>query len=235
VLGLVQGVTEVVPVSSSAHLTLVPWLLGWPPAPDRTALAAGLHAGSCAGIALALRAELRGLDRRTAVLLATATLPAAAAGALAADAVERRLGRPPQLAALLAGAGVLLWAADRRPARVHRVGPREAAVAGLAQVLALAPGVSRSGAVLTGLRAAGVRAPPPRGSRCCCRCRSPSARPCSPWPVPTARSCAAWAGRWRPAYRLRLCPRTPRCGPYDGAAAPGRAVPRSTVWPWPLP
>ncbi len=155
-LGLVQGVTEVVPVSSSAHLTLVPWLLGWPPAPDRTALAAGLHAGSCAGIALALRAELRGLDRRTAVLLATATLPGAAAGALAADAVERRMGRPPQLAALLAGAGVLLWAADRRPARVDRVGPREAAVAGLAQVLALAPGVSRSGAVLTGLRAAGV-------------------------------------------------------------------------------
>lgn len=153
-LGLVQGVTEVVPVSSSAHLALVPWLLGWPQPAHRTTLAAGLHAGSCLGIAVATAA--RGTDRRTTAMVAATTVPAAAAGLLAADAVEDRLGRPGQLAALLAGAGLALWAADRRP-QVRGVGPREAAVAALAQVVALAPGVSRSGATVTALRAAGVR------------------------------------------------------------------------------
>jgi undecaprenyl-diphosphatase len=156
-LGVVQGVAEVVPVSSSAQLVLLPWLLGWPPPADRTTFAAGLHAGSCLGIAFALRAEVRALDLRTTALLAGATVPAAVAGLLAADAVEQRLGRPPQLAALLASAGALLWWADARAARSGgAVGPREAAYAGLAQVAALVPGVSRSGATLTALRLAGV-------------------------------------------------------------------------------
>ena len=152
---MVQGVAEVVPVSSSAQLVLLPWLLDWPPTAERTAFAAGLHAGSCVGIAWALRSDLRALDRRTTALLAASCVPAAVAGLLAADAVERRLGRPPQLAALLAGAGVVLWLADRRPEE-REVGPREALLASLAQVAALVPGVSRSGATLTALRAAQV-------------------------------------------------------------------------------
>ena len=191
-LGIVQGVAEVVPVSSSAQLVLVPWVLGWAPPDDRTTFAAGLHAGSCLGIAWAVRRDLLALDRRTLGLLAAATVPAAAAGFLAADAVEQRLGRPPQLAVLLAAAGGLLWWADARAEHRSRaarggslsdppgvsssgppvadstpsagptralsgaVGPREAAYAGLAQVAALAPGVSRSGATLTALRLAGV-------------------------------------------------------------------------------
>jgi hypothetical protein len=65
----------VVPVSSSAQLVLLPWLLGWTPARDRTTFAAGLHAGSCLGIAWALRGELRALDRRTLLLVAGASLP----------------------------------------------------------------------------------------------------------------------------------------------------------------
>lgn len=148
------------PVSSSAHLTLLPWLRSWPVEPGRTTLAAGLHAGSCAGICWALRGELAALPRtaggrRTLALVAATTVPAAAAGWLAADAVEDRLGAPGQVAGLLAGAGVLLALADRRPQR-HPVGPREAALAAVAQVLALAPGVSRGGATTTALRAAGV-------------------------------------------------------------------------------
>ncbi|MCU1691799.1 MAG: Bacitracin resistance protein BacA, partial [Frankiales bacterium] len=59
---MVQGAAEVVPVSSSAQLALLPWLLRWPPDGDRTALSAGLHAGSCAGIALALQGDLRQLS-----------------------------------------------------------------------------------------------------------------------------------------------------------------------------
>jgi undecaprenyl-diphosphatase len=153
---VVQGVTEVLPVSSSAHLALVPALLGWAPAADRTAFAAALHAGSCAGVAWVLRDDLRRLDAGTAGLVAAASVPAAVAGALAVDAVERRLGGPRQLAACLAAAGAALWLADRRPASATAVGPRAAAYAGLAQTVALVPGVSRSGAALTALRAAGV-------------------------------------------------------------------------------
>lgn len=155
-LGVTQGVAEVVPVSSSAQLVLVPWLLGWPPPADRTTFAAGLHAGSCVGITWALRREPP--TARELVLVGCASVPAALAGLLGADAVEDRLGRPPQLAALLAGAGALMWWVDARSA-AGAGGPvpaRAALLAGAAQVAALVPGVSRSGATLTALRAAGV-------------------------------------------------------------------------------
>jgi undecaprenyl-diphosphatase len=149
-LGAVQGVAEVLPVSSSASLTLVPWLLGWDPPAHRTALAAGLHAGSCAGVASAVRPAPADLPR----LLAT-SLPAAAAGLVAADAVEARLGRPAQLAPLLAAAGLLLWRADRSPVATGT--PRRAGTAAaLAQAAALVPGVSRAGATVTVLRHQGL-------------------------------------------------------------------------------
>lgn len=147
-----QGVAEVLPVSSSAQLSLLPYLLGWPEPAHRTAFAAALHAGSCAGIAVALRTDLTVLDRRRAAALALTCLPAAVAGLLVDDAVERRLGGPGQLAGSLAGGGLLLWAADRRPQHQVAAGPRELAVAALAQVTALVPGVSRTGATLTALR-----------------------------------------------------------------------------------
>jgi len=91
-------------------------------------------------------------DRRKALLLAASTVPAAVAGLLAAKLVEARLGRPGPTAVVLAAAGSLMWAADRRPSTLTVVGPREAAAAALAQVTALVPGVSRSGATLTALR-----------------------------------------------------------------------------------
>jgi len=141
-----------VPVSSSAQLVLLPWLLGWEPPADRTGFAAALHAGSCLGLVAVTPRP----DRRTLALVAATSVPAAVAGLLAADAVEARLGRPPQLAALLAGAGAVLWAADRWSPQDRPVGPRQAALAAVAQVAALMPGVSRSGATLTALRLAGV-------------------------------------------------------------------------------
>jgi len=147
-------VAEVVPVSSSAQLALLPWLLGWDPPVDRTTFASGLHAGSTVGITAVLRPWR--VDRRTLLLVGATSVPAAVAGLLAADRVEQRLGRPRQLAALLAGAGAALWAADRWSPHDRPVGPREAGFAALAQVAALVPGVSRSGATLTALRLAGV-------------------------------------------------------------------------------
>ena len=131
----------------------MPWLLGWSVPGERTTFAAGLHAGSCAGLLAAL-APWR--EPGTALLAGATCVPAAVAGLLAHDVVERRLGRPEQVAVLLAAAGAALAAADRRP-EVRDVGPREAVLAAPAQVAALAPGVSRSGAALTALRAAGVR------------------------------------------------------------------------------
>jgi undecaprenyl-diphosphatase len=115
-----------------------------------------LHAGSCLGIAWALRRDLRALTARDAGLVLATSIPAAVAGSLAADAVEERLGTRGQLAALLAGAGLLLWVADRRPEQTG-IGAGQAAAAAVAQVAALAPGVSRSGAALTTLRGLGVR------------------------------------------------------------------------------
>ncbi len=90
-------------------------------------------------------------------MLAGASVPAAVAGLLGADVVEERLGRPPQLAALLAGAGALMWWVDARAGQgTADVTTGQAALAGLAQVAALVPGVSRSGATLTALRGLGV-------------------------------------------------------------------------------
>ncbi len=151
-MGVVQGVAEVLPVSSSAQLSLLPWLLGWDAPGDRTGFAAGLHAGSALGIAVALRKDVRTSDLRA---VARATAPAALAGLLAQKAIEHRLGDPGRTAGALAGAGLLLWIADLGPE--HRpVGPTDTTVAGLAQVAALVPGVSRSGATLTALRARGI-------------------------------------------------------------------------------
>ncbi|MCW2671262.1 MAG: Bacitracin resistance protein BacA [Frankiales bacterium] len=146
-----QGVAEVVPVSSSAQLHLLPWLAGWPAVDERTTFAAGLHLGSAIGLAAALRPDSRELAD-----VLPATVPAAVAGLLVQDLVERRLGRPGPTAALLAAAGLALLVADRRPA-MHPVSRADRAAAGVAQVIALAPGVSRAGATLTALRLRGVR------------------------------------------------------------------------------
>ena len=158
---MVQGVAEVVPVSSSAQLVLLPRLLGWPEPPHRTAFAALLHTGSTLGLAVALRRELRELatteaGRRRAGVFALTCLPAAVAGLLVHDDVERRLGGERQVALLLGAAGAAMWAADRRAEPADDVRPRDAVAAAAAQLLALAPGVSRHGATLTALRLCGV-------------------------------------------------------------------------------
>ena len=170
VLGLVQGLTEFVPVSSSAHLLAVPRLLGWAHVLDdpalHRALATALHAGTAlAALAVSgpdlLRADA-GERRRLASLFVVGSLPSAVAGALLADRVDASLGRPAQVAALLAGAGLLLGTVDAAaPQRTPYPGiaPRHVAAMALAQALALAPGVSRAGATLTAARAVGLDRP----------------------------------------------------------------------------
>jgi undecaprenyl-diphosphatase len=153
-LGLIQGATELLPVSSSAHVAMLPWLLGWEvaawPPERRKELEVALHTGAGAALAGALwRARP---DART---LALSLAPAAIAGYTLERAIERRLGGPVAIAAGLLTGAVALAAADRRP--VTRLAPTAAdgLALGLAQAAALAPGVSRTGATLAVARARG--------------------------------------------------------------------------------
>jgi undecaprenyl-diphosphatase len=164
-LGLVQGPTEVLPVSSSAHIALLPRLAGWPHArldvELRNSLEVALHAGTAAALPIALRRELgqalRELDGRALASMALALVPPALVGYLLEQRLERRLSSPRTLATgLVLGGAAMAWA-DARPAtrNLADLGPRDGLALGLAQALALLPGVSRNGAVLTAARARG--------------------------------------------------------------------------------
>jgi undecaprenyl-diphosphatase len=149
-LGLIQGAAELLPVSSSAHVRALPWLLRWevaewPPA-RRKELEVALHTGA----ALALAPEFWRLrpDPRT---LALSLAPPVLAGYLLEGPIEERLGGPRALAAGLLAGGAAMAAADARPGRRRPV----ALALGLAQAAALVPGVSRSGATLAVARALG--------------------------------------------------------------------------------
>jgi undecaprenyl-diphosphatase len=169
-LGLAQGPTEMLPVSSSAHTTLLAWFAGWPYADldgeRRKSFEVALHAGAGLALAIDMRAELAGaagrLDGRRAVTLAQALGPPALVGYLLQAPIERRLGGPRSIAAgLVVGAIALAladgWAgtASRGGRRCADVGPADGLALGLAQACALVPGVSRNGATLAAARARG--------------------------------------------------------------------------------
>jgi undecaprenyl-diphosphatase len=161
-LGAIQGPAELLPVSSSGHLTLVPALLGWDLTdldPElRKSFDVALHAGTAAALAIALRGEvaevLRTLDIRRALGIVQMLAPAALAALLFERAIEQRLGSPRSVAIAQICGGLALAAADRSPAVRPRseAGPREHLLIGLGQACALVPGVSRNGATLTAAR-----------------------------------------------------------------------------------
>jgi undecaprenyl-diphosphatase len=177
-LGIVQGLTELLPISSSGHLILVPWLADWRyleahPEFNKT-FDVALHLGTLvavvvyfwsdvvryvtAGFRSARRRSVSGPDERIAWYVFAATIPAALAGAAGEGVIEEHLGQPWQIAILLAVFGVLLWLADRLPERKTIQGLRfgTAFAIGVSQILALVPGVSRSGITITTGRAAGL-------------------------------------------------------------------------------
>ena len=165
-LGALHGPAELLPISSSAHTTVIPWLLGWPYVdldPElRKAFEVALHAGTAAALLIGLRDEvgaaLRGFDARRGVLVLGAFVPPAIVGYTVERPIERRLGTPPTIAVgMLAGAVAMAAADARSPQRRRR---DEATVAdalalGLALACALMPGVSRNGATLTAARLRG--------------------------------------------------------------------------------
>ena len=165
-LGVLHGPTELLPISSSAHTTLVPWLLGWPYAeldPElRKAFEVALHAGTAAALLVGLRDEVaaaaRGLDRRRVVLVLGSFVPPAVVGYTLERPIERRLGTPPTIAVGLLLGSAAMAAADRvgpTGRRREEAGFADALALGLAQACALIPGTSRNGMTLAAARARG--------------------------------------------------------------------------------
>jgi undecaprenyl-diphosphatase len=171
VLGVTQGVTELLPISSSGHLILVPWLANWhyldTHADFNKTFDVALHLGTLVAVVVYFWADVvryvgawfvsvrqRSVttqDQRIAWWIFAATLPTAIAGAVGESAIEDKLGQPYQIAIFLAVFGVLLWVADRQPEQRHigELGFRRAFLVGISQILALMPGVSRSGITIT--------------------------------------------------------------------------------------
>jgi undecaprenyl-diphosphatase len=165
-LGLLHGPAELLPVSSSGHVAVVPWLLGWPysglDGELRKAFEVALHAGTALALLVGLRDEVadaaRGLDRRRVQLVLLSFLPPAIVGYLLERPIERRLGTPATIAAGLAAGSIAMAAADARGSgdRAREdAGAADALALGLAQACALMPGVSRNGATLAAARARG--------------------------------------------------------------------------------
>jgi undecaprenyl-diphosphatase len=178
VLGIVQGATELLPISSSGHLILVPWLFEWEYLETHEELNqtfdVALHVGTlvavvayfwsdvvrlvAAWLASVRRRSVESAEERIAWFVVIATVPAAIIGALGEDLIAEHLGEPWQIAIFLAVFGILLWVADRTPPRrrMSDLGPGTAVAVGLAQSLALMPGVSRSGITITAARFLGL-------------------------------------------------------------------------------
>ena len=171
VLGIVQGLTELLPISSSGHLILVPWGAEWTYLEENDrfnqTFDVALHLGTLVAVAAYFwadvvrlvraffgsvgRRRIESSDERIAWFVLIATIPAGVVGLLGEDAIADGLGEPWQIAILLAAGAVLLWLADRRPQEraMGDLGMKQAVLMGLAQALALAPGVSRSGITIT--------------------------------------------------------------------------------------
>ncbi|MEP7334247.1 MAG: undecaprenyl-diphosphate phosphatase [Actinomycetota bacterium] len=178
VLGIVQGLTELLPVSSSGHLILVPWLGDWTYLEQHDAFNqtfdVALHLGTLVAVVAYFRHDIAVLavafvgsvarrrirtpEERTAWVVAVATVPAAFVGALGESLIAKHLGEPWQIAIFLAGFAGVLWLADRRPERrtMDEVGLWGAFGIGCAQALALMPGVSRSGITISAARFLGL-------------------------------------------------------------------------------
>lgn len=174
VLGLIQGLTEFLPISSSGHLILAPWLFGWNDFSNietQRAFDTALHLGTLVAVLFYLRSDLVPYVRegikvvvapnkankvvgRRAWMFVLSAVPAGIAGALAEDWITKKLGTPALIAISLMVFGVVLVWADRQTGTrdLDSFSTRDALLIGAAQVLALNPGTSRSGITITAAR-----------------------------------------------------------------------------------
>jgi undecaprenyl-diphosphatase len=159
ILGALQGPAELLPISSSGHVALLPWLLGWDhdrlEGELRKSFEVALHAGSAAALLITLRDEaLPGPRARRLSLIGLSCAPPALIGYALERPIERRLGRPESVAAGLIAGSVAMVLADRAPQLrgPDEAGWRDALWLGVSQACALMPGVSRNGATLMAAR-----------------------------------------------------------------------------------
>lgn len=171
VLAVVQGLTEFLPISSSGHLVLVPYLVNW--TDQGLAFDVAVHAGSLVAVCVFFREDILGLLRgalqvlggetklpqaNMALAIGLGTIPAALAGLLFASWIESNLREPSVIVVTLSGYGILMALADRygKSERVIAgVRIRDAVIIGCAQALSLVPGTSRSGVTITAGRILG--------------------------------------------------------------------------------
>ncbi|MBA2374071.1 MAG: undecaprenyl-diphosphate phosphatase [Chloroflexi bacterium] len=177
VMGIVQGLTEFLPVSSSGHLIVVPFLFGWDdPFITSLAFSVMLHLGTLVALLVYFRSDWVRLvpaglavlrdrsfradpDRRLAWLLLASTIPAAIAGVVFADVIETSFRQIGLVAIMLVVGGAVLWLADRWGRRDRGLAEVSFPIAfgiGAAQALALIPGISRSGISISAARLAGL-------------------------------------------------------------------------------
>lgn len=173
VLGLLQGLAEFLPISSSAHLALAPWLFHWPD--PGLSFDVALHFGTLIAVIWYFRGEWMSLlraagqivttrkivtvEQKRVAFLIVATIPGGIFGLLLEKRAETAFRNPALIAGALIVLGILLWLADRfaradRP--ITNMTWRDAIIIGIAQVFALIPGVSRSGSTITAGRALGL-------------------------------------------------------------------------------
>ena len=173
ILGIVQGLSEFLPISSSGHLLLVPWLAGWQELDPsiKKSFDVALHLGTLVAVVGYFRHDVATYvvegtklvfvrkvpptaDGKLAWLFVLATLPAAAVGALFESQIDSRLGTPVIIGISLIVFGVVLAIADRKMGQreVSEFRAKDALIVGAAQALALNPGTSRSGITMTAAR-----------------------------------------------------------------------------------
>ncbi len=177
-LGIVQGLTEFLPISSSGHLILIPWLfdidyLKLHPSFNKT-FDVALHLGTLLGVVTYFRTEVKEMiegvvslvvrrkvethSQKLALVIVIGTIPAVIVGGLGEHYIDKNFGEPWQIAIFLAVFGLLLGWADRCSGHreIEDLGPKDAVKIGVAQALALMPGVSRSGITITAGRWLGL-------------------------------------------------------------------------------
>jgi len=170
ILGIVQGLSEFLPISSSGHLLLVPWFAGWDELDPsvKKSFDVALHLGTLVAVVAYFRTDVRTYvvegtklvfnrkkpattEGRLAWLFVLATIPAALVGALFEDQIDNRLGTPLIIGISLIVFGLVLAWADRREGKrpIEEFRAKDALIVGAAQALALNPGTSRSGITMT--------------------------------------------------------------------------------------
>ncbi len=166
VLGVLQGLAEFLPISSSAHLALAPWLLGWPE--PGLSFDVALHVGTLVAVLAYFRAEWQRLivsaweivrtgrvateSQRRVIFLIIATIPGGIFGVLLDKYAETTFRAPALIAVAMIVLGIVLWIVDRTASQTRTLAKmrwQDALFIGCAQVFALIPGVSRSGATIT--------------------------------------------------------------------------------------